>query len=164
VTSAPIGMRQARTGRTRGEVARFLDTIEEGTRRQESERLIRVMRRASGTSAAMWGAGTVGFGSYHFRYASGREGDWFKVGFAPRPRKLTIYLMSGFVGYDDLLSKLGSYERSKSCLYLRHLTDVDPAVLERLVDRCVAHLDQVERDLGAIPRMSAMPPFRRRRR
>ena len=157
-------MKQPMTRRTGGDVAQFLGTIDDIARRGESERLIRIMRRATGKKAAMWGPGTVGFGSYHYRYATGREGDWFRVGFAPRSRKLTIYLMSGFVGYDDLLSKLGSYERGKSCLYVRHLTDVVPAVLEQLVDRCVGHLDQVERDLGAVPRMSAMPPFRPGRR
>jgi len=146
------------TGLTGEDVSAFLDTIGDPLRGEDCRTLIRILRRATGTKPEMWGTGTVGFGRYHYRYASGREGDWFKVGFAPRPKKLTIYFMSGFVGYDDLLSKLGRHTRGKSCLYLRRLSDVDLDVLERLVDRCVAHLDRTVADLGTVPRMSAMPP------
>jgi Domain of unknown function (DU1801) len=152
-------MRSPGTGPAADEVSRLLDTVADGDRRNECVQLIGMMRHASGEDPELWGNGTIGFGRYHYRYASGRQGDWFKVGFAPRSTNTTVYVMSGFVGYDDLLSELGRYRRGKSCLYLRRLTDVDPVVLGALIERCIEHLDQVEANLGAIPRMSAMPPF-----
>lgn len=82
----------------------------------------------------MWGQSMVGFGSYQYRYASGREGDWFLVGFAPRKRELSIYIMPGFAAYDDFLQKLGKYKTGKSCLYVRRLADIDIAVLQQLIE------------------------------
>lgn len=103
----------------------------------------------------------MGFGTYHFHYASGKEGDYFKVGFAPRKADLVLYLMSGPVGYADLLNRPGRpHKAGKSAIYVKHLDDLDDDVLAKLIQRCVAHIDQVEADLGAIPRMSETPPFR----
>src|SRR5204863_7210923 len=89
--------------------SRFIASIEDPVRRRDSEALVEMMTRASGAQPVIWGTGIVGFGRYHYRYDSGREGDWFKVGFAPRSKKLTIYPLSGMVGYDDLLSRLGAH-------------------------------------------------------
>lgn len=82
----------------------------------------------------------VGFGSYHYRYASGREGDWFLTGFSPRRQALTIYIMAGFSRYDRLMQKLGRHTTGRSCLYIKRLSDVDLAVLEELIRGSVAHL------------------------
>ena len=107
----------------------------------------------------MWGPKLVGFGEYHYRYASGREGDASKIGFAPTARGLTIYLLSGMVGYEDLLDPIGAHTRGKLGLYVRRLADLDIDVLRQVLDRCVRHLDQVVRTRGSIPRMSEMPPW-----
>jgi hypothetical protein len=141
-----------------GDVAAFIASIADPARRADAEALARMMREATGAEPALWGGRMVGFGSYHFRYASGREGDWFKVGFALGSNKLTLYLMSGLEGYGDLLARLGPHSGGRSCVYVKRLSDVDPAVLEAVVRRSVAHIDQVEAEQGAIPRMSEMPP------
>jgi hypothetical protein len=106
----------------------------------------------------MWGSGIVGFGTLHTKYASGREGDWAQVGFAPRKRNLTLYFMSGLVGYEDLLSKLGKHTTGKACLYVKSLDAVDETVLAELVRRLVAHVLGVEAESGGVPRMAHMPP------
>ncbi len=85
----------------------------------------------------MWGDSIVGFGSYHYRYASGREGDWFLTGFAPRKRELTVYIMPGFSQYGELMAVLGRHRTGKSCLYLRRLDDIEMAVLRDLIERSV---------------------------
>ncbi len=88
----------------------------------------------------MWGPAIVGFGSYHYRYASGREADWFLAGFAPRKQDLTLYLMSGYDLYDELMGKLGKHSTGKSCLYIKHLSDIDVDALRELVESSVAHM------------------------
>jgi hypothetical protein len=90
----------------------------------------------------MWGASIVGFGDYRYRYASGREGDWFAVGFAPRKREISIYLMPGLEGHEALLAELGKHRTGVGCLYFKRLADVDVAVLERLVAASLAALPQ----------------------
>ena len=140
------------------DVTAFIDGIQNDVRRDDCRRLLDLMRRATGEEPQLWGTSMVGFGSYHYRYASGREGDYFKVGFAPRKANLTVYLMSGLVGYDDLLTKLGPHTEGKSCIYIKRLNDIDESVLTALIKRSVAHLDQVWATAGGVPRMSEMPP------
>lgn len=136
----------------------FLDSIENGARREDAKALASLMRRVTGEEPRLWGSSMVGFGQYHYRYESGREGDFFPVGFSPRKTNLTLYLMSGMVGYDDLLARLGPHKKGKSCLYVKRLDDLDEAVLTELIQRSVDHIQQVEDETGAIPRMSDMPP------
>ena len=88
----------------------------------------------------MWGDSIVGFGSYHYKYKSGREGDWPMTGFSPRKRNLTLYIMPGFSEYDDLLTNLGKYKTGKSCLYINKIEDVDLDVLRELVQQSVEHM------------------------
>ena len=88
----------------------------------------------------MWGPSIVGFGTYRYQYASGQRGEWPVVGFSPRKRNLTLYIMSGFDRYDDLLSKLGKYKTGKSCLYINKLADVDQEILRELVRQSVDHV------------------------
>ncbi|MEX2570895.1 MAG: DUF1801 domain-containing protein [Gemmatimonadota bacterium] len=120
----------------------FLDSAAEGERRQDCQRLIESMRAATGAEPKLWGGSMVGFGSYHYRYESGREGDFFVTGFAPRKRSLTLYIMSGFDRYDLLMSKLGKYSTGKSCLYVKRLADIDFGVLEALIAASVEHMRQ----------------------
>jgi hypothetical protein len=98
------------------------------------------MKAAVGAAPRMWGSSIVGFGEYRYKYASGRENDWFLVGFSPRKQDLTIYIMGGFDRYEALMSRLGKYKAGGSCLYIKRLADIDAAVLEELVSASVKHL------------------------
>lgn len=131
------------TPRTRPEahdVTAFLDSVDNPQRREDAHALLALMRTATCCEPAMWGASIVGFDRYRYRYESGREGEWFVVGFSPRRQALVLYVMPGFDGYADLLSRLGRFSTGKSCLYLKRLSDVDPAVLEALVRASVADM------------------------
>ena len=99
-----------------------------------------VMKAAVGTPPKMWGPSIVGFGHYHYKYASGRENDWFLAGFSPRKHDLTLYLMSGLDRHDALVTRLGKYKTGKSCLYIKRLADVDIAVLKELIAESVKHM------------------------
>lgn len=144
-----------------GDVTRFLDKIKGNAMRDDCRALANLMEDVTGEKPVLWGS-MIGFGSYHYRYASGREGDSFKVGFAPRGGVIAIYLMSGLVGYDDLLDDLGPHKATKSKVEVKHLDDVNQDVLAKLLQRSVHHLDQVEAELGGVPRMAEMPPYRPR--
>jgi hypothetical protein len=91
------------------------------------------MQRVSKEDAKMWGTSIIGFGSYHYKGASGREGDWMLIGFSPRKQNITLYIMPGFDRYQGLLKKLGKYSTGKSCLYIKRLSDVDMDVLKELM-------------------------------
>ena len=88
----------------------------------------------------MWGDSIIGIGTYHYKYASGREADWFLTGFSPRKQSLTLYIMSGFSEYDQLLGQLGKYKTGKSCLYINKLEDIDMVILRDLVEQSVGHM------------------------
>lgn len=118
-----------------GDVDAFVAAIEHPVRRADAEALLELMERATGQPPRMWGASIVGFGSYHYRYASGREGDAAAVGFSPRKASTTVYLNDGFDAYADDLARLGPHTTSVSCLYLKRLEDVDLGVLEDMVRR-----------------------------
>jgi Domain of unknown function (DU1801) len=136
-------MAQIKTGRNDGDVDAFLDSVEDETRRRDARELRRILSDVMGEPGAMWGPSIVGFGSHHYRYASGREVDWFKVGFSPRKQSLTIYLVPGVERYQALLERLGDHKTGKGCVYVKRLSDVDAAVLRELVVASV-------RDAGAI--------------
>ncbi len=131
-------MAELKTKPSDDDVAAFIAAIPDETQRQDAATLAALMERATGSPPALWGGKMVGFGSYHYHYASGREGDWFVVGFAPRSRNLTLYIMNGFDGYTELLGRLGKHSTGKSCLYVKGLADLDLDVLTELVNRSVA--------------------------
>lgn len=133
-------MSEPKTTKTDADVEAFLNGVEDEEKRADCFRLVDIMREATDREPAMWGPSIVGFGSYHFVYASGREGDWPLVGFSPRKRNLTLYIMDGFEQYDQLLGKLGKHSTGKSCLYIKRLADVDEDALRNLVDASVAHM------------------------
>lgn len=120
--------------------AAFVAAIPEETTRTDCQLLLDMMKRISGAEPRMWGPKMIGFGSYHYRYDSGREGDWFLTGFSPRKKELTIYIMAGFDGYDEILQRLGRHKTGKSCLYVKRLEDVDLALLERLIGEGIEHV------------------------
>lgn len=122
----------------------FLDRIESENPQKAADcrALIGMMRRVTGDPPRMWGKAMVGFGTYHYRYESGREGDWFLVGFSPRKRELSVYIMSGFDRYEELMKRLGKHRTGKSCLYIKSLDDIDTSVLEQLVAASVDYMRQ----------------------
>jgi hypothetical protein len=102
------------------------------------------MSDATKAEPSMWGASILGFGNYHYKYESGREGDWFLTGFSPRKRELSLYIMAGFERYNALMKKLGKHRTGKSCLYIKRLSDVDINVLSELVVASVEHMRKIE--------------------
>ena len=133
-------MAELKTQPTDQDVITFLNAIPDERKRRDCFTLLAIMQQATGAQPVMWGDAIIGFGRYHYRYASGREGEWFLVGFSPRVQNLTLYIISGFDQYDLLLSKLGKHSTSKSCLYIKRLDDIDLAALQELVQRSVDHL------------------------
>jgi len=133
-------MADLKTQRTKASVEQFLNSVEPEGKRVDSFALLELMREVTGEEPAMWGPSIVGFGSYHYKYASGREGEWMVVGFSPRKRNLTLYIMDGFHGYQSLLQKLGKYSTGKSCLYINKLADVDLSTLRELIKQSVVHM------------------------
>lgn len=133
---------QNKTTLNENSVSDFLDGVENEKRREDSKIALKLMEEITGEEAKMWGKSIVGFGTYHYKYASGREGDFMKVGFSPRKTSLTLYIMGGFDRYDELMEKLGKYKIGKSCLYIKKIEDVDLEVLKDLVRESVAYISQ----------------------
>jgi len=118
----------------------FLNGVEDEERRADCFRVLELMKKVTGEEPKMWGPSIVGFGSTHLKYESGRELDWMLTGFSPRKANLTLYIMSGFSRYDELMARLGKYKTGKSCLYIKRLSDVDVNILEDLVASSIAHV------------------------
>ena len=131
-------MAKMKTTPTQASVDAYIDAVEDAQKRADCRAVAAMMAEVTGAPARMWGPSIVGFGSYHYRYASGREGDFMETGFAARKRAITLYIMAGFSEYGDLLAKLGKHDTGKSCLYVKRLADVDQAVLREMVERSVA--------------------------
>ena len=127
-------MTEIKTKPSEASVDAFIAAVEKPVRRADAIVVRDMMERISGEPATMWGPSIIGFGTYHYRYASGHEGDMCQIGFSPRSANLVLYVGS-FPGYDDLLGKLGKHRRSVACLYLNKLADVDLTVLEQIVSR-----------------------------
>ena len=126
-----------KTVQTKASVAGFLKGITDTQRREDCAEVAAMMQAATKEKPAMWGTSIVGFSNQHYKYASGREGDWFRAGFSPRKDSLTLYLTGGFRQHGDLLAKLGKYKASVGCLYVKRLDDVDRSVLKKLIARSV---------------------------
>lgn len=126
-------MAELKTKKNDRDVEAFLQSVEHDKRREDSFKVLELMKRITGQEAKMWGASIVGFGSYHYKYPSGREGDWFITGFSPRKQSLTLYIMPGFERFGEYLEQLGKYRTGKGCLYINKLEDVDLGVLEELI-------------------------------
>lgn len=118
----------------------FIAGLQSENRRRDCKALLSLMKRVTGEAARMWGTGIVGFGTYHYQYDSGREGDWFLTGFAPRRRHLTIYIMPGFARFESIMRRLGDYKLGKSCLYVDRLDAVDRNALRELIERSVRRM------------------------
>jgi hypothetical protein len=129
-----------KTQATGASVAAFINSIDDKQQRADARKIAAMMRKATGKRAKMWGPSIVGYGAYHYKYASGREGDFLMTGFSPRKQALTVYVIPGFTPFEALMNKLGKYKTGKSCLYIKRLSDVDEDILEQLIDRSVKHM------------------------
>ena len=138
-------MAELKTRPTRRSVTAFLAAIPDDRMQRDCRTLLTILRRITKATPRMWGSSIVGLGDYHFTYASGREGDWFLIGFAPRKHDLTIYLMDGLDRHARLLAKLGRHKTGKGCLYLRTLEDIHLPTLERLLRDSVQNLKGSQR-------------------
>lgn len=134
------GMSENKTVPTGASAEEFLDGVVPEVRRTDARVLLEMFTRLSGREPEMWGPSIVGFGRRRLRYESGRELDWFDVGFSPRKASLSVYITDGFEGYEDLLARLGKHRTAVSCLYITRLAAVDMGVLEELVARSIAHV------------------------
>jgi hypothetical protein len=130
-------MSEVKTTQNDASVTAFLDSILDEKRRKDSYTVLDLMKKATGLEPKIWGDAIVGFGSQHYQYASGREGDMPLTGFSPRKQALTLYIMGGFDQYLSLLERLGKYKLGKACLYIKRLSDIDLDVLAELVAQSI---------------------------
>jgi len=133
---------QNKTVENDGSVTEFLNSVKDETKKADCQKVLALMEEISGEPAKMWGKSIVGFGNYHYKYDSGREGDFMKIGFSPRAQNLTLYIMPGFGRYDDLMEKLGKHKTGKSCLYVKKLADVDENVLKELMTESYGYMTE----------------------
>ena len=133
-------MTEIKTKPTQASVEEFLNSINDEQVRQDSWTIVEMMQQAAKAKPQMWGTNIVGFGSYHYKYASGREADWMLIGFSPRKQNLTLYIMSGFEHYEELLAQLGKHTGGKACLYIKRLSDVHLPTLKKLIETSVQHM------------------------
>jgi hypothetical protein len=132
-------MAENKTTRTGNSVEEFLASVPE-PRQSDAREVDALLTGVTGLPAALWGPSILGYGQRHLVYESGRELDWFEIGFSPRKASTTLYLTEGFDGYDELLGRLGKHSTGKSCLYIKRLDDLDRDVLKELATRSVSHL------------------------
>jgi len=133
-------MAELKTRENDGDVLAFLNAVPDEGKRADARRVMAIMREVTGEEPRLWGDNIVGYGHYHYKYASGREGDWFLTGFSPRKANLTLYITSGFEQFEDLRARLGKHTVGKSCLYVKRLSDLDEATLRELIGRSVEHM------------------------
>ena len=133
-------MVELKTKQNKASIEKFLNSVKDEKKRTDSYKILGLMKKITKEQPKMWGTSIVGFGSYHYKYASGREGDFFLTGFSPRKQSLTLYIMSGFKRYEELMKKLGKYEIGSCCLYINKLEDVDIKVLKALITESVKYM------------------------
>ena len=132
---------EIKTKKTRDSVPAFLAQLDDEEARRDCKTLVGLMEEATGAKARMWGSSIVGFGDYLYRSpATGREVDWFRMGFSPRKAALTLYLLGGLHKHAELLKKLGKHKTGQGCLYIKRLDDVDRTVLKQLIEESAAIL------------------------
>jgi hypothetical protein len=133
-------MAELKTKQTEESVEQFLNAILDDKKRKDCFVILELMKEVTGFEPKMWGSSMVGFGSYHYKYKSGHEGDAMLTGFSPRKQNLTIYITSGFDHFPELMEKLGKYKTSVSCLYIKQVEDIDLLMLRELVKQSVQHM------------------------
>ncbi|QEE18133.2 DUF1801 domain-containing protein [Promethearchaeum syntrophicum] len=136
-------MSDLKTKQTDKSVNEFLSKIEDPIKQKASRQILKIMKEVSKTDPKMWGESIIGFGNYHYKYATGREGDWMRIGFSPRKQYLTLYIMDGFDKYNELMEKLGKYKTGKSCLYIKKMQDIDINILKELMKESLLNMDKL---------------------
>jgi Domain of unknown function (DU1801) len=132
-------MAELKTKRNEASVDDFLNAIKDEQVREDCRTIADIMQKATKAKPQMWGSSIVGFGAYHYKYASGREGDWMLIAFSPRKQNITLYIYSGFEGYDELMGKLGKYSGGKACVYIKRLSDIHLPTLKKIINASVKH-------------------------
>ena len=137
-------MAELKTQKTTASASEFIDAVEDEQKRKDAHELLKIFTEVTKEKATMWGTGIIGFGQYHYKSEkSKQEGDWPLVGFSPRKQNITIYLMAGFSGHQKLLEKIGKHKISGgSCLYIKHLSDINVEILKELIKSSVAHMKE----------------------
>ncbi|MGZ8999356.1 MAG: DUF1801 domain-containing protein [Allosphingosinicella sp.] len=135
-------MAENKATQTRVDPGAFLDSVADPQRQADAKEVCAMMERLSGHKPAMWGSSIVGFGSYHYKYDSGREGDMARISFSPRAKELVLYLMGGFPRHQELMDRLGKYRTGQACLYIKSLDQVDRGVLEQLIVGTLAYMEE----------------------
>jgi Domain of unknown function (DU1801) len=135
-------MAYVKTRKNNASVTAYLKAIEDRRKRADAKKIASMMRKATGETPRMWGSSIVGYGTYHYRYESGREGRWMITGFSSRNQSLVVYIMSGFRAFTALMKRLGDYKTGKSCLYIKTLDDVDTKILQTIIERSVRLMRQ----------------------
>ena len=133
-------MAELKTKLNNANVEKFLNSVKDEKKRKDCFTVLDLMKKITKSEPKMWGTSIVGFGTYHYKYASGRQGDWPLVGFSPRKQSLTLYIMSGFKRYNELMKKLGKYKTGKACLYINDLDDIKINVLRDLITQSVKYI------------------------
>lgn len=135
---------ELKTKANSADVMAFLARVEDDARRKDCLTVLKMMKRATRAAPRMWGSSIVGFGRFHYKYASGREGDWFLTGFSPRKQSLTLYLMNDLRQLAPALERLGRHTIGRGCLYIKRLDDVKLPVLQELIERSVKAVRQTD--------------------
>ena len=130
-------MTELKTKLNDASVDKFIKSVKDEQTPADCFLIMEIMKKVTKAEPKMWGTSIIGFGNYHYKYESGREGDWFITGFSPRKQNLTLYTVGGFNGQPELMEKLGKHSTGKGCLYIKKLADVDTKVLKELVTRSV---------------------------
>lgn len=136
-------MAKNKTTETTSSVADFINTVDDVTKRNDAFELVKLMQNETGFEPKMWGPNIIGFGSYHYKYASGHEGDAPLVAFSPRKAAISLYLYPSFENKEDLLSKLGKHTAGKGCIYIKKITDIDVEILKKMISLSVQYLKEL---------------------
>lgn len=133
-------MAELKTKKNNASVSAFINSVENEQRRKDAKELLKLFKEVTKMKPKMWGDSIIGFGSYHYKYASGQEGDWPLTGFSPRKQTMTIYIMPGFKKYANELKKIGKHKKSVSCLYVKKIEDIDTKILKKIIKDSVAQM------------------------
>ena len=136
-------MSELKTKQNEKSVDEFIKKIEDPEKQKASRQILEILNEISKKKAKMWGDSIIGFGKYHYKYASGREGDWMRIGFSPRKQYLTLYIIDGFDKHNKLLEKLGKFKTGKSCLYIKKLQDININILKELMKNSLLNMEKL---------------------
>lgn len=137
-------MKENKTQKTDKDVRKFLETVENPTRKADAFKILEILTEITQKEPILWGNSIIGFGDYHYKYKTGREGDWFEIGFSPRKQALTLYLMNGVEKNKSILDRLGKHKTGVGCVYIKKLTDIDIPTLKELIANSLGDLKMGE--------------------